>query len=187
MRAGSRFGTRSSAARIAAAPRSSGGCPSVFLVRLPTAVRTDAMIYAFASRSPCDPLYARDSSASPQGAPLRCAASEGGAPCGSPCDEPHGCALLTSPPLCGDSAGAHRAGGVPPSQFRSGFPFISMNWIRAWVFSSPHSDRNASRSSEAAPVRSVCPRGTSPPVSTEAIILPIFRSCSLICPADFIV
>ena len=69
-------------------------------------------------------------------------------------------------------------------ELRSGFPFISMYWMRAWVLSSPQSDRNASRSrSSRSCSESLVPRGTSPPVMTNAIFFPRSSSYSLICPA----
>ena len=67
IRAGSRFGTRSSAPRIATAPRSSGRVSfRLPLYALPTAVRTDAMIYAFAIV--VSPLFPSSGAASPSSA-----------------------------------------------------------------------------------------------------------------------
>src|SRR3989304_1106862 len=59
-----------------------------------------------------------------------------------------------------------------------------MYWMRAWVFSSPQRDRNASRSrSRRSCSDSFVPAGTFPPVSTKAILRPIRSSYSLMCAA----
>src|ERR1039457_2134513 len=66
-------------------------------------------------------------------------------------------------------------------QFRSGLPLFNVKAIRSWVFFSPQSDRNASRSrSNRYCSLTSAPGVTGPPHRTYATQLATFTSLSLV-------